>query len=88
MTGLARWDELVDKSKDYNEVLIMPTWRNWLDEAENSTFLHSDYYKNYSKLLESKRLNKYLKIITLLVNFYIHPKFKDYIGNFVLQVRE
>lgn len=82
MTGLARWDELVDKSKDYNEVLIMPTWRNWLDEAENSTFLHSDYYKNYSKLLESKRLNKLLEDNNLMVNFYIHPKFKDYIGNF------
>lgn len=82
MTGLARWDELVDKSKDYNEVLIMPTWRNWLDEAENSTFLHSDYYKNYSKLLESERLNKLLEDNNLMVNFYIHPKFKDYIGNF------
>lgn len=82
MTGLARWDELVDKSKDYNEVLIMPTWRNWLDEAENSTFLHSDYYKNYSKLLESKRLNKLLEDNDLMVNFYIHPKFKDYISNF------
>lgn len=82
MTGLARWDELVDKSNDYNEVLIMPTWRNWLDEAENSTFLHSDYYKNYSKLLESKRLNKLLEDNNLMVNFYIHPKFKDYIGNF------
>ena len=82
MTGLARWDELVDKSNDYNEVLIMPTWRNWLDEAENSTFLHSDYYKNYSKLLESERLNKLLEDNNLMVNFYIHPKFKDYIGNF------
>ena len=60
----------------------MPTWRNWLDEAENSTFLHSDYYKNYSKLLESKRLNKLLEDNNLMVNFYIHPKFKDYIGNF------
>lgn len=82
MTGFARWDDLIDKSKDYNEILIMPTWRSWLDEAEDSTFLQSDYYKNYSDLLHSERLNKMLEENDLVFNFYIHPKFKDYISNF------
>ena len=82
MTGFARWDDLIDKSKDYNEILIMPTWRSWLDEAEDSTFLQSDYYKNYSELLHSERLNKLLEEYDLVFNFYIHPKFKDYISNF------
>ncbi len=82
ITGLARWDELEDKSKDYNEILLMPTWRNWLDEIEENTFIESDYYKNYTELLHSDRLKKILKKNNLKLNFYIHPKFKDYIGTF------
>lgn len=82
MTGFARWDDLEDKSKDYNEILIMPTWRSWLDECEDSAFLESDYYKNYEELLTSKRLQKLLEENDLVFNFYIHPKFKDFINSF------
>ena len=82
LTGFARWDVLEDKSAGRREILVMPTWRNWLDDADSETFRNSDYFKNYMQLLNSKRLEKILKENDVRMNFYIHPKFKDYIGNF------
>ena len=82
VTGLARWDELEDKSQNLREILLMPTWRSWLDEIQDSEFVESDYYKNYMELLHSERLKKILEDNDLTLNFYIHPKFKDYIANF------
>ncbi|MGN0477753.1 MAG: CDP-glycerol glycerophosphotransferase family protein [Ruminococcus sp.] len=82
VTGLARWDELEDKSQNCREILLMPTWRSWLDEIQDSDFVKSDYYKHYMELLHSERLKKILEDNDLTLNFYIHPKFKDYIGNF------
>lgn len=82
LTGLARWDALDDKSDSCREILLMPTWRSWLDEAENSLFVKSDYYKNYSNLINNDRLIKLLEKYDLVLNFHIHPKFKEYINNF------
>lgn len=82
LTGFARWDVLEDKSQGRREILLMPTWRNWLDDVDSETFRNSEYYKNYMELLNSKRLQKILSEHHVHMNFYIHPKFKDYIGNF------
>ena len=32
-SGFARWDVLEDKSEGLREILIMPTWRSWLENA-------------------------------------------------------
>ncbi|MFP3821923.1 CDP-glycerol glycerophosphotransferase family protein, partial [Bacillus sp. SIMBA_008] len=49
VTGLSRFDHLANfKTTDDNrdrEILIMPTWREWLNTEE--TFLKSDYYEKY-----------------------------------------
>jgi CDP-glycerol glycerophosphotransferase (TagB/SpsB family) len=84
VTGLCRWDALVDKSNhsDGKEILLMPTWRSWLDDVPDSKFVESEYYHNYIKLLNSKRLNRLLESYDILIHFYIHPKFKAYIDKF------
>jgi CDP-glycerol glycerophosphotransferase (TagB/SpsB family) len=84
ITGLARWDVLEDRSAqmDKRTILIMPTWRNWLEEVGDAAFRASDYYQNYMALLNSPRLADYLERYDLYLNFYIHPKFREYIGNF------
>lgn len=84
LTGFARWDVLEDKSQGRREILVMPTWRNWLDDADSKTFMESSYYKNYMRLLNSGRLSKILNENDVKMNFYIHPKFKDYIKNFAI----
>lgn len=82
VTGFARWDVLEDKSAGSREILMMPTWRNWLEERSDEEFKQSDYYKNYMEFLNSDRLQRILEQYNLKFNFYIHPKFKDYIKDF------
>lgn len=84
ITGLARWDVLKDCSADQSNahILVMPTWRNWLEEVSDEAFVASDYYQNYMALLNSDRLAAYLEQYDVYLDFYIHPKFREYIKNF------
>ena len=83
ITGFARWDVLEDKQSNKEKfILLMPTWRSWLEEVSDNQFLVSDYYKKYSSLLQSPRLNQILKDTNTRLIFYIHPKFAGYIDNF------
>ncbi|MCR5202702.1 MAG: CDP-glycerol glycerophosphotransferase family protein [Lachnospiraceae bacterium] len=83
VVGFARWDVLEDKKTDDDKIiLIMPTWRSWLEEVSNEQFMESDYFKNYSSLLENERLDKLLEKHKTRIIFYIHPKFAGYLENF------
>ncbi len=82
ITGLARWDVLRDAGWEERHVLVMPTWRNWLEEVSDAAFVTSDYYKNYMALLNDPRLADLLEREDLYLDFYIHPKFRDYLSNF------
>ena len=64
------------------QIFLMPTWRGWLDEIPEEEFVQTEYYKNYTKVLNSERLQKILKDNNLILNFYIHPKFKQYVDSF------
>ena len=81
-TGLPRWDVLKDKSQGKREILIMPTWRNWLDSVPDKDFEESDYFRHYMGLLNSERLNQILEKYDLEVNFYLHAKFQEYADTF------
>ncbi len=83
ITGFARWDVLEDRSTpDDPFILMMPTWRSWLEEVDNDTFLQSDYYKNYSALLTDPALDEMLRRNHTRLVFYLHPKFAGYMDNF------
>lgn len=83
VTGLARWDVLEDKSsKEHKEILLMPTWRNWLEDFSKEEFKKSDYFINYEKLLTDERLLNILESNNVTMNFYIHPKFREHISSF------
>lgn len=83
ITGFARWDALEDK-EDKNDrfILVMPTWRSWLEDVSDEEFMESDYYNHYTSLLKSPELARILKEGNTRVVFYIHPKFAGYIENF------
>lgn len=86
VTGLGRWDVLRDKSDDKEKmILVMPTWRSWLEEATKETFEESDYYKKYMEFLNYECLHEFLKEKKVNLVFYIHPKFREYISAFSTQ---
>ena len=83
ITGFARWDALVNKeNKDDRFILVMPTWRSWLEDVSDEEFMQSDYYNRYTSLLKSPELARILQEGKTRVVFYIHPKFAGYIENF------
>lgn len=83
ITGFARWDVLENK-EDKNDrfILLMPTWRSWLEEVGDEKFINSEYYKKYTSLMNSPRLREILEKGNTRLVFYIHPKFAGYINNF------
>ncbi len=81
--GFTRWDVLEDKSTpDEKIILVMPTWRAWLEEKPDEDFMESDYFRNYMEMLADERLNACLKENGVKLIFFIHPKFKDYLSRF------
>lgn len=86
VTGLPRWDVLKDtSSKDKKEILLMPTWRQWLEYVTDEAFMESDYYRNYKELLTDSRLHEILEMHDITLNFYLHPKFREYIHDFAVE---
>lgn len=83
VTGFPRWDVLKDTSSLQNKhILIMPTWRKWLEDISHQSFTNSDYYNNYKELLNSPRLEQILNTHSITLDFYLHPKFREYISDF------
>lgn len=84
LTGLARWDVLMDKSADIEKkhILVMPTWRKWLEDTTDEIFLESEYFRKYMDLINSDRLADYLERHDLWMDFYVHPKISERIDQF------
>lgn len=87
VTGLARWDDIKDRpmTTEKAEILCMPTWRNWLEEAEEDVFLQSDYFKSYHALITSESLHNMLEKYEITLNLYLHPKFISFSNLFVTE---
>ncbi|MCP8967871.1 CDP-glycerol glycerophosphotransferase family protein [Ectobacillus ponti] len=83
VTGLARFDTLADTSgeKEAKEILLIPTWREWLVDSK-ADFLSSDFYQHYRGLLENPDLHALLDKYNLVLKFFPHieiqRKYRDY----------
>lgn len=81
--GFARWDALEDRSDAAHPlILVMPTWRQWLEEQSAEVFCQSEYYQRYSELIASPRLLELLERYDARLVFYIHPKLSEQLANF------
>ena len=88
--GLCRFDNLHDSKTVPRQILLMPTWRNWIaaptsasDEIEDvSDFRNTEYFRAWSEFLSSERLKKILKDNNLNMIFYPHRDMQKFIGYF------
>ena len=81
--GFSRWDVLEDHSHPENPViLLMPTWRQWLEEVDDATFLGSEYYCTYMELLGDADFMRLLEERNATLKFFIHPKFGEQLAKF------
>ena len=90
--GFCRQDNLWEKESDGKTVLIMPTWRRWLDYRHQpdpekvkkikEEYWKSDYYKEYQKLINNTELEEILEKYDLNLLLYPHGYAQEYLESF------
>ena len=87
VTGLCRYDTLVDESSNENIVLVMPTFRKWLRDlgrVKNSDdlFMQTGYYKKWMGFINNKKLDDELKKNNARMIFFPHREMQLLARNF------
>lgn len=83
--GLPRFDYLIDNSKrrQKNQILIMPTWRQYLADLSEDKFVNSEYYRTYNGLLTNERLLQMLESNDYQLLFFPpHREIQRYLNTF------
>ena len=86
-TGLARFDNLFNNKVNKKQILIVPTWRNWLGRETNNLekkipFEETNYYKSWNNFLNNKELNNYIEKNNIILCFYPHINMQKFISSF------
>lgn len=89
LLGMPRFDNLNNDSLKTDQILVMPTWRNWIaKEVEcekyegTKEFTETGFYKAWSEFLNSNKLHKWLKKNNKTMVFYPHRNMQKYIDHF------
>lgn len=75
--GLCRYDQLVDDLAE-PMILIMPTWRMWLNDLSEEEFKSSNYFLNYSALIQNEKLLAFAQKEKLRIVFFLHDGMQHY----------
>ncbi|RSD25222.1 CDP-glycerol glycerophosphotransferase family protein [Mesobacillus subterraneus] len=78
-TGLARFDKLQENHHPNREILLIPTWREWIVNEEK--LINSSYFNKYLSFITSARLAEILERYDLKLNFYPHYRMQEYIAD-------
>lgn len=91
--GLARFDNLHNFKTNKKQILVMPTWRNWLGRETNmlngkkTNFTDTKYCKSWSSFFNNEKLIKYIENNDIKVYFYPHFNMQKYINEFTKNSR-
>ncbi|WP_082233331.1 CDP-glycerol glycerophosphotransferase family protein [Halobacillus massiliensis] len=80
ITGLTRFDNLVNKKTNKNSILFIPTWRDWL--LTEDQFLESNYFKKYKGLLNHPKLHSLLDTHNVELTFFPHYRMQPFVEHF------
>jgi len=82
VNGLPRWDRLYTEKRTSNTILIIPTYRNDLEQTTNESFIESEYFKFWNMLLSNQKLIKYIEENNIKIHFFIHIILSRFINEF------
>ncbi len=71
VTGLPRYDRLLPTKASSTTILLMPTWRDWINRDE-TTFSQSAFLEAYTSLLKNPILEELLEKHDATIYFYPH----------------
>ena len=80
VTGLSRFDELFKPNVVKKQILIIPTWRDWLQNIDN--FLESEYYERYLSLINNVELVAHSQKNNCELVFCLHPNMQQFSSYF------
>ena len=88
--GLCRFDGLHDIRTDKKQILIMPTWRNWLVSRKDKLALYESaskinetrYFRAWRQFLESEALREIAETYGVRFLFYPHRNMQEYLSWF------
>ena len=89
-TGMPRYDHIDKNREPKNRILFAPSWRKYLTQEINSSkweliegkVKNSDYFRNFSKFLESPELHEILESEDMYLDVKLHPIIADAKGLF------
>lgn len=78
ITGLARFDALFagDVAVNPQQILIIPTWRDWLQDP--ALFTESEYFRAWNELLHDPRLRELVERSGAEIVFCLHPNMQQF----------
>lgn len=85
LSGLSRFDALfnrLEKNKKMKSIVIMPSWREGLDNKSAEEFKKSLFFKSFDELIRSQALEEFAKKNNISVKFYLHTNFQKYTSCF------
>ena len=73
-TGFPRFDNLYNNKINKKQILIMPTWRNWLggNYLTDDHFKKTEYFQKWNGLLNNKEMIDYIEKNDYIIYFYPH----------------
>ena len=91
-TGFPRFDTLHEFKVKNNQILIMPTWRNWLGRETNRfgekfEFVKTNYYKCWNGILNNRKLIDWLEKNNYYILFYPHINMQKFIDKFEVNTK-
>ena len=80
LLGFPRFDNLKDEKT--KTILLMPSWRRYLNNENKYTISSSSYFKTYNSLINNEKLIQKAKEYGYEIIFRPHPHVYKYIGLF------
>ncbi len=88
--GLTRFDGLHDFKVVKNQILVMPTWREWIATPTSkskqlddmSDFTSTEYFQRWNEFLNSEKISELLDKYDMRILFYPHRNMQQYLNEF------
>ena len=88
--GFTRFDSLYDCDVKEKQILVMPSWREWIVDKTSkayelddmSSFKSTEYYQMWNGFLNSSKIAKLLEEFDLEMIFYPHRNMQPYLSEF------
>lgn len=76
VTGLSRFDALLAPSTPKRQLLVIPTWRDWIKDREG--LLDSEFYRQWVGLVRSPDFKRVVTEAEWQVKLILHPNFRNF----------